>query len=286
MNQKRSFRIVLNILLIAIVVISVLGVGFVSIKEYRSNRIPEMYSDKQITKIVKDKYSGFEFSKDDIWDIKSHLSEDKESYKADVDIVRMKALCRTHYGVRLTFKLENGSWEVEELPRELSLVEKEWLFENSEWAAITEDGTKYEILFLPELEARLSVQEDADPTMTEETSDPTMAEETSGNTLEETTDDNIDLDDEEETSNVSIDDSYTDADNVDKDVDDSNISDVDQDTKGSIEVFCHLNESEDGSFFEGSFEVGEDESISLIVTEESVQLMLSNESEGLFLKKK
>ena len=52
MNKRSPFRVMLNLVLIVIVVISVVATGFVSIRGYCSNRIPEVYSDEQIAKIL------------------------------------------------------------------------------------------------------------------------------------------------------------------------------------------------------------------------------------------
>lgn len=67
-------------MLIVTVVISVVVTGYVSIRSYRTNRILKMYSDKEITKVVKNTYPDFEFNKSDNWDIDTQLAEDKRSF--------------------------------------------------------------------------------------------------------------------------------------------------------------------------------------------------------------
>ena len=278
MNKRSPFRVILNLVLIVIVVISVVATGFVSIKEYRSNRIPEMYSDKQITKVVKEEYSDFEFNKDDNWNIETYFGEDNKSFTADVDIVCTKDLCNVHYGVQLNFKLVNGSWKIEGLPSAITLMKNEWLFENSEWSATAGDGTKYEVSFLTDLEAKLSIQESSNSTIVEDTSVNVLVGETVN---EETVDEKGTID---ESNN---DESNTDENSTDEELDDGNSGDVDSNTKESNEMItCYLTEAEDGTFFEGIFEIAFNEFVLLVITEDSVKLMPSDEVGELILEKK
>ena len=182
MNKQSIFRVILNVVLIAIAVLSVGMTGFVSIKGYRSNRIPEIYSDTQITEVLKEEYSEFEFNKDDNWGIKTNLANDNKSFTVDVDIARTKKLCEVHYGLLKTFKLENETWKAEELPSEITFIKNEWNFDNSDWSVTAADGTKYEVSFLTDLEAKLYIQESPDSIMNEENN---MDEELDNNNSED-----------------------------------------------------------------------------------------------------
>lgn len=246
MNKQSHVRIIFNLVLIVIVVISVVATGFVSIKEYRSNRIPEIYSDEQIAKVVKEEYFDFEFNKDDNWDVETRLADDNNSFTADVSIIRTKDLCRAHYGVQMTFRLVDGTWKPEDLPGEITLTKSEWLFENSNWSVISEEGTKFEVSFLSGLEARLCIQESTNSTPTEEVSVNVLA---GGVAAEKTSVPDLDAKDLNKT------------------------------------LTCRLSESDDGKFLEGTFKVKYNESFLLVVTEDSVKLILSNESGELTLTK-
>ncbi len=275
MNKQSPFRIILNLMLIVIVVISVVATGFVSIKGYRTNRIPEIYSDKEITKVVKDAYPDLEFSKSDNWVINTQLAEDSKSFTADVSIERTNGLHNVSYGVQLTFKLENGSWKVEELPSENAIVKNEWLFENSEWIVTAEDGTTYDVSFGSDLEAELSIQKAEDADSTEKTSVNVLAEESEDA-------DSVDNEDTAETIGA--------EEELDEDADedsDASSDEISVDINEQNKVFtCVLSEAEDGTFVQGTFEMALGESIMLTVTEDSVKLQLSNEGGELILEKK
>lgn len=275
MNKQSPFRVIFNLVLIAIAVISVVAVGVVSIEGYGSNRIPEMYSDKQIANVVKEEYSDFKFDKDDNWGVETLLADDKKSFTADIDIIRTKDLCSAYYDVQLTFKLVDGVWKPVSLPVEITLLKNEWFFENSEWSATEPDGTKYEVSFLDDLEAELCIQESSAPAIDEEASFNALAEEIKE---EDTAGEEIA---EDESSNDGL---NTNEYNMYEELDGSNGDDVELDEKESNEILtCRLVESDDAAFFEGTFEAAYDESILLIVTEDTVKLKLSNEGRELTL---
>lgn len=264
-------------MLIVIVVISVVATGFVSIKGYRTNRIPEIYSDKEITKVLKDAYPDFEFNKSDNWDINTQLAEDNKSFTADVSIDRINGLHNVHYGVQLTFILENGSWKVEDRPNEIAIVNNEWLLEDSEWAVTAENGTIYEVSFGPDLEAKLSIQETEEADSTEKTPVNVLAEESEDKDVVEDEDAAKTLEDEEE---------FDEENDTDEDPDASS-KETSIDVNEQNKVFtCVLSETEDGTFVQGTFEMALGESIMLTVTEDSIKLQLSNEGGELILEKK
>ena len=277
MNKQSPFRIMLNLMLIVIVVISVVATGFVSIKGYRTNRIPEIYSDKEITKVVKDAYPDFEFNKSDNWDINTQLAEDNKSFTADVSIDRINGLRNVHYGVQLTFILENGSWKVEDRPSEIAIVNNEWLFKYSEWAVTAENGTIYEVSFGPDLEAKLSIQE---------TEEADSTEKTPVNVLAEESEDEEAVEDEDATKTLEAEEEFDEENDTDEDSDASS-KETSVDVNEQNKVFtCVLSEAEDGTFVQGTFETALGESIMLTVTEDSVKLQLSNEGGELILEKK
>lgn len=273
MNKQSPFRIILNLMLIVIVVISVVATGFVSIKGYRANRIPEIYSDKEITKAVKDAYPDFESNKSDKWDINTQLAEDNKSFTADVSIDRVNGLHNVQYGVQLTFILKNGSWKVEDRPSEIAIVNSEWLFEDTEWAVTAENGTIYEVSFGTDLEAKLSIQETEEADSSEKEPVNVLAEESEDEDVVEDEDVSKTLEAEEEND--------TDEDS------DARSKETSADVNEQNKVFtCVLVESEDRTFAQGTFETALGESIMLTVTEDSVKLQLSNEGGELILEKK
>lgn len=270
MKKQLPFRMIFNLVLIAIIAISVVATGFVSIKEFRSNRIPEIYSDKQITKIIKDKYSDFEFNEDDNWNVKTNLADDNKSFTADTDIVCTKDLCRIHYSVQLTFKLVDGNWKLENLPSEIAFVQNEWLFENSIWSVTATNGIKYEVSFMTNQEAKLCVKESLNSVPSDEAP--------------------VNVLDEEEEESVSDeegnDDSEDNANNTDDDLEDSDNENIDLDEEETNKIVtCYLSESDDGTFLEGTFELSYDKTMLLVVTEDSVKLTLNNKDGELTLMK-
>ena len=279
MNKQSPFRIILNLMLFVIVVISVVATGFVSIKSYRANRIPEIYSDKEITEVVKDAYLDFEFNKSDNWDINTQLAEDNKSFTADVSIHRINGLHNVYYGVQLIFILENGFWKVKDRPNEIKIVKNEWLFEDSEWEVTAENGTIYEVFFGPDLEAKLSIQETEEADSTEKIPFNVLAE-------EDEDEDEEDVEDEDAAKTLEIEEEFDEENDTDQDSDASskeNSVDVNKQDK----IFtCVLSEAEDGTFVQGTFEMALGEPIILTVTEDSVKLQLSNEGGELILEKK
>lgn len=282
MNKQSPFRVILNLVLIVIVVISVVATGFVSIKGYRSNRIPEIHSDKQITKVVKEEYPDFEFSKEDEWNIETQLADDSKSFVADIDIIRSKELCSTHYGVQLTFDLVKGSWKPENLPGEIVLTKNEWFFENTNWSVTAEDGTIYELAFLPDLEANLSILESE----TAFSAAPS-AENTSVNVLESEDMDEDAMVDDATDEVIDDDNPYYEADDDEEDLDNRNIEETTADADGQNNIVtCVLSEFEDGTYFQGTFDLTKGRSIMLTVTEDSVTIQLSGEGGELILEKR
>ncbi len=264
-------------MLIVIAVISVVATGFVSIKSYRANRIPEIYSDKEINKVVIDAYPDFEFNKSDNWDINTQLAEDNKSFTADVSIDRINGLRNVHYGVQLTFILENGSWKVEDCPSEIAIIKNEWLFEDSEWTATAENGKTYEVSFGPDLEAKLSIQETEEADSTEKTSVNVLAEDAGAEdtVADEDTAETLKAAEELGEGNDNDEDSDASSDEASVDVNEQN-----------KEFICVLSEAEDGTYVQGIFEMSIGESVMLTVTEDSVKLQLSNEGGELVLEKK
>lgn len=276
MNRESPFRIFLNLVLIAIVLISVVATGFVSVKEYRFNRIPEIYSDKQIIKLVKEKYPDFGFDKNDNWTIETNLAEDRKSFTADVDIAHERDLYTAHYGVQLTFALTKGSWKKEEVPNEIVLVNNEWHVENSEWVKTTNDGTKYEISFFQDSEVRLTIQG---------SSTSTPEEESSVNVLEDAAKEE-DVDEDMEDDNPDEEGIYTNESSEGEDVyDNGSDSDVINVKDFNEILMCQLSESEDGTSLTGTFDAA-NKTILLIITGDSVKLEFDRDGEGIILEKK
>lgn len=197
MNKQSTFRVILNVVLIVIAILSVVATGFVSIKGYRSNRMPEMYADMQIAEVAKEEDSG-----------------------------------------------ENENREAEKLSEESSFMKNERNFENSDWSVTAADGTKYEVLFLPDLEVRLYIQEYSDARMPEEN-------------------------------------------NTDEDLGNDNSADANLNANElNKTATCHLVESDDKTFLEGTFEGINEAPILLTVTEDSVKLMSGNGDTELIMEKK
>lgn len=282
MSKGSPFRIILNMVLIVIAAISVVSTGFISIKEYHFNKIPEMYSKKQIVKFVQEKYSAYKFDKDkypaykfdknDNWNVETHLADDNKTFIADVNIISTKDLCIAEYSVQITFKLIDGVWKAENLPGEITLTKNEWFFENSDWSVTVEDGTQYTVSFLSDLEVELYIQK---------SSDSTMDENVSLNMLNEDM-----KDDEEEDHEIYFDDSDVDENNMGGYWYGSNKEDVDLNIKDSNEMAtCNLLKSDDSTFYTGNFKLSNNDSILLIVTEDSVKLKIRNEEVELSLTK-
>lgn len=197
MNKQSTFRVILNVVLIVIAILSVVATGFVSIKGYRSNRMPEMYTDMQIAEVAKEEDSG-----------------------------------------------ENENRETEKMPEGNNVIKNEWGFENSDWSVTAADGTKYEVLFLPDLEVRLYVQECSDAGMPEEN-------------------------------------------NTNEDLGDNNSADANLNANELKKTAtCHLLESDDKTFLEGTFEGINESPILLTVTEDSVKLMSGSGDTELIMEKK
>ncbi len=155
--KKELLRTILNIVLIILVFISVIATGFLSIKGYQSNRMPEMCSNKQIIKTVKEENPNFKFSKDDKWKISKKLSDDHESFVADVDITSSKKLYNSHNKVKIKYNLVKGTWEPEKATNKIELKNHKWLFEGTDWTTTTDEGTKYELEFLADLKVVLNI---------------------------------------------------------------------------------------------------------------------------------
>lgn len=155
--KKELLRTILNIVLIILVFISVIATGFLSIKGYQSNRMPEMCSNKQIIKTVKEENPNFKFSKDDKWKISKTLSDDHESFVADVDITSSKKLYNSHNKVKIKYNLVKGTWKPEKATNKIELKNQKWLFEGTEWTVATDEGTKYELEFLANLKVVLNI---------------------------------------------------------------------------------------------------------------------------------
>ena len=157
MKKQSPLRTIFNIVLIVLVVISVVATGFLSIKGYQSNRMPEMCSNKQIIKTVKEENPNFKFSKDDKWKISKKLSDDHESFVADVDITSSKKLCSSHYKVNVKYNLVKGTWEPEKATNKIALKNHKWLFEDTDWAVTTPEGTRYELEFSDDFKVELNI---------------------------------------------------------------------------------------------------------------------------------
>lgn len=270
MNMQSPFRVILNLVLIILAVISVVTTGFVSIRGYRSYKAPEIYTDEQIAEAVKEAYPEFVFSADDIWNIETHLSDDSKSFIADVGIIHTKELCLKQYRVQLTFNLVDGEWHFDDLPNEISFINNEWTFENSVWSVITETGIKYQVSFLPDLEARLHVQKDT-IISTEGVSGELAAE---AEPVANAVNDNVTK------GETYKDDSKADSSNTAKlAVTSEAAAETETSEDSKDDVFTDLLESEDGTYLEGTFEVSDNESFMLIVTEEAVKLTL-NDGQG------
>ena len=157
MKKQSLLRTIFNIVLIVLVIISVVATGFLSIKGYQSNRMPEMCSNKQIIKTVKEENPNFKFSKDDKWKISKKLSDDHESFVADVDITSPKKLCTSHYKVNVKYNLVKGTWEPEKSTNNIEFKNHKWHFEDTDWAVTTPEGTRYELEFSDDLKVELNI---------------------------------------------------------------------------------------------------------------------------------
>lgn len=157
MKKQSSLRTILNIVLIALVFISVIATGFLSIKTYQSNSMPEMCSNNQIIKTIKEGNPNFKFSKADKWKISKTLSDDHESFVADVDITSSKKLYNSHNKVKIKYNLVKGTWKPEKSINKIKLKSQKWLFEGTDWTATTDEGTKYDLEFLADLKVVLNI---------------------------------------------------------------------------------------------------------------------------------
>ena len=152
--KKELLRTILNIVLIILVFISVIATGFLSIKTYQSN---SMCSNNQIIKTIKEGNPNFKFSKADKWKISKTLSDDHESFVADVDITSSKKLYNSHNKVKIKYNLVKGTWKPEKATNKIKLKNHKWLFEGTDWTATTDEGTKYELEFLADLKVVLNI---------------------------------------------------------------------------------------------------------------------------------
>lgn len=155
--KKELLRTILNLVLIILVFISVIATGFLSIKTYQSNRMPEMCSNNQIIKTIKEGNPNFKFSKADKWMISKKLSDNHESFVADVDITSSKKLYNSHNKVKIKYDLVKGTWEPEKATNKIELKNHKWLFEGTDWTVTTDEGTKYELEFLDNLKVELNI---------------------------------------------------------------------------------------------------------------------------------
>lgn len=157
MNKQSPLRLFFNLVLTALAVISVISAGLISVKGFRANKIPEIYSNSQIIKLVKQDNSDFSFTNDEDWDISTSVAEDSKSFLANINITQEHTLCKKQYNVQVLYKLEDGKWNSEYKSDGIEFVKNVWTFENTVWSARTEDGVIYSVSFTagPDAEIRI-----------------------------------------------------------------------------------------------------------------------------------
>ena len=101
MDKRSPLRLVYNLMLVAVVVISVAATGLISVKGYYADRMPEMHSDEQIINQVKQKYLNFKFGDNDIWNISKNPGENNKSFSVDISIDQVTELCKKNYKVQI-----------------------------------------------------------------------------------------------------------------------------------------------------------------------------------------
>ena len=168
MKNQAPLRIIYNIVLIVIAIISIVATGFVSIYEYRCNMIPKVLSDDEVVKIVSDKSEELNADKNEIWKVESVLAEDNKSYTANVTVDKINGFYKDNYSTSMTFKLVDGAWKLEEGSLgEITKNATACRYENSEWTGSSEDETEYTVAFLNGFEAQLSIKNSTNTVPTE-----------------------------------------------------------------------------------------------------------------------
>lgn len=255
MDKRSPLRLIYNLLLITVAIVSVAATGVISFRGYRADRTPKMESDKQIIDDIKQEYLSFNFYEDDIWNIAKKTGENSRNFTADVSITQTKELCKKYYRVQTPYKLVDRNWYFDNVPGKITLEKTEWSFQNSKWSAST-DGIMYIVSLLPDMKAEISI---------EETKDAASAKEESSTVTENDKD-------EESTDEADVKTENTDSESTDV-----------QDTEAAKKASCKLAESNDKESLEGIFHISKDKDISLIITEDTVKL---NSEEGEVILKR
>ena len=269
MIKLTPFRILYNVVLTILAIISFVLIMVVSLNMYNRSKRVTMYSTTEIEKQVKDKYSDFNFQDDDSWEI--IITKNNDKHAVNIKIVQKKELCKNHYQVTVNYKLVKGKYKADWADK-IELIEKEWLFEGTDWEATTKNKTKYTVSFLSDMEAEISIEKNEEPDLKE------TDEKEDELTVEVTKEDESKKDESKE------DESKEDESKEDESKEDESKED---DSEENIQkITCKLEESIDKESYSGSFIVLDDDEITLKVTEDTVKLYLSNGKEEVILERK
>ena len=246
MDKRSPLRLIYNLLLIIIIIVSTAATGVISLQGYHAKKMTEMNSDEEIRDQVKQKCLWFDFHEDDIWNIKKNPGENNRSFTADISIVQTKELCKKYYRVQILYNLSKGKGYIAGIPKEMALIKTEWSLQNSKWVA-SADGTTYIVSFKSDMEAEISIEKIKDTV-----SDDTVSNDDDSDTVPE-------INETDESIGETVE-------NSDSDSTDAKYVDPVQ------KVLCKLAQSDDKESLEGTFSISKDEDISLIITEDTVKL--------------
>ena len=249
MDKRSPLRLIYNLLLIIIIIVSTAATGVISLQGYHAKRLTEMNSDEIIRDQVKQKYLGFDFHEDDNWNITRNPGENNRSFTADISIVQKKELCKKYYRVQILYNLSEGKGYFANIPEKMPLIKTEWSLRDSKWAA-SADGTTYTVLFKSDMDAEISIEK-----MKGTVSYDTVSNDDDSDTVPEI---NETVESTGETEKT--------VENSDSDSTDAKYADPVQ------KVLCKLAESSDKESLEGTCHISKDEDISLIITEDTVKL--------------
>lgn len=256
MDKRSPLRLIYNLLLIIIIIVSTAATGVISLQGYHAKKLTEMNSDEIIIDQVKQKCLWFDFHEDDIWNITRNPGENNRSFTADISIVQTKELCKKYYRVQILYKLSKGKGYIAGEPEKMPLIKTEWSLQNSKWVA-SADGTTYTVLFKSDMEAEISIEK-----MKGTVSDDTVSNE---NDIVSNDDDSDTVPEINETVESTCETEKT-VENTNSDSTDIKYADPVQ------KVLCELAESDDKESLEGTCHILKDEDISLIITEDTVKL--------------
>ena len=294
MIKLTPFRILYNVVLTILAIISFVLITVVSLNMYDRSKRVTMYTATEIEKQVKDKYSDFNFQDDDSWEIT--ITKNNDKHAVNIKIVQKKELCKNHYQVTVNYKLVKGKYEAD-WANKIELIEKDWLFEGTDWEATTKNKTKYTVSFLSDMEAEISIEKNEEPYLkeTDEKEDESTVEVTKEDeSKEDESKEDESKEDESKEDESKEDESKKDESKEDESKEDGSKEDEskkdeskeDESKENISKITCKLEESIDKESYSGSFIVLDDDKITLKVTEDTVKLYLGDGKEEVILERK